>query len=398
MPNLRKSVSSPSLARKPEGASESRGSGLNFATEREIGSIGGIDAKGKLTVGVDNLISQQGVSIEVDATNKTVGFGAGIGSTRSKLGVNIGGKVKTNDDGSIDIKEASAAINIAGLGIEGSADYEGGRKGAISIAGAKVEIGVSKDGKKSLSLCYGVPGGEFCVTFEPDPGITVPAPAPTPISTSTPTPIIAAECHRSGKLLYGTLKRTISGGWKGLNPDGSIKKIYQYEYVYTPLPNGRFLRTYTLTIFATGATNTSQVEVTLNLWPALPDDSRFTQEIAEPIFPGVAYNGTVVDSYHEYFGGEENQVICLPNPNAPPPTPVSNPAIKIELPNYPQHYKPMECCDLIKEIYQYLGIAKLKKNKFPVSNAFLVPGGSGNDNCLDYYSILQAYLECLPTA
>jgi hypothetical protein len=55
----------------------------------------------------------------------------------------------------------------------------------------------------------------------------------------------------------------------------------------------------------------------------------------------------------------------------------------------------MDCCEKVEEIYKYLGIAKLKKNKFPVSNAFLVPGGSGNDNCFDYYAIVQALFRML---
>ncbi|MCC3589082.1 hypothetical protein, partial [Microcoleus sp. PH2017_28_MFU_U_A] len=39
-------------------------------------------------------------------------------------------------------------------------------------------------------------------------------------------------------------------------------------------------------------------------------------------------------------------------------TPVQIPQ---NLPNYPQRYKPMNCCDKVEEIYKYLGIAKMKK-------------------------------------
>jgi hypothetical protein len=76
-------------------------------------------------------------------------------------------------------------------------------------------------------------------------------------------------------------------------------------------------------------------------------------------------------------------------PKTPPPL------NKTQLPNYPQHLKRMDCCDKVDEIYKYLGIAKLKRNKFPVSNAFLVPGGTGNDNCIDYYAIMQALFRML---
>ena len=84
----------------------------------------------------------------------------------------------------------------------------------------------------------------------------------------------------------------------------------------------------------------------------------------------------------------------LPPPLPPPPSPPP-PINRLQLPNYPQHFKRMSCCDKVEEIYKYLGIAKLKRNKFPVSNAFLVPGGSGNDNCFDYYSIMQALFRML---
>jgi len=402
-PNLRKPT--PNLSKPSEGESfnaERKPSestdplkGLNITAQRELGTVGGVKSTARLTVGVDNLIEQQGIDIEIDATNRTAGFGAGIGSTKGKLGVNIGGKIGYDEEGKISIKGAEAGINIGGFGGSASIDEDEGIRGSISVAGAKVEIGIRPDGKKTLSLCYGVPGGELCVTFEPDEDIDTPTPTPTP--TLTPTPTSAAECVLSGKLLYGTIKRTISGGWKGLNPEGSIKKQFQHEYTYIHLQGNKFLRKQTYTNFS--STQTVVDEVILNLWRAQPDDSRFTQEIPDPMFPGVVYNGAGVSEYFETFGGQENQVICLPNPNSPPPSPSPSPSPsppnKIQLPNYPQRFKRMNCCDKVEEIYKYLGIAKLKRNKFPVSNAFLVPGGSGNDNCFDYYAIMQALFRML---
>ena len=85
----------------------------------------------------------------------------------------------------------------------------------------------------------------------------------------------------------------------------------------------------------------------------------------------------------------------LPPTPTPSPTPPPPPTNFLRLPNYPQYFKRMNCCDKVEEIYKYLGIAKLKRNKFPVSNAFLVPGGNGNDNCFDYYSIMQALFRML---
>lgn len=71
------------------------------------------------------------------------------------------------------------------------------------------------------------------------------------------------------------------------------------------------------------------------------------------------------------------------------------PYLPPRLPNQPTKIKPMNCCDKINEIYKYLGIAKLKKNKFPVSKAFLSPGGTGNENCEDYYQLNQALFRML---
>jgi len=402
-PNLRKSqpnLAKPSdsgtfnAARKPS-ESTSPLTGLNISAQQELGTIGGIKATGRLTVGVDNLIGQQGLNIEIDATNRTAGFGAGIGSTKGKLGVNSGGRVGYDENGNVKIKGAEAGINIGGFGGSASIDEDEGIRGSISVAGAKVEVGIAPDGKKTVSLCYGVPGGELCVTFEPDPGIEAPSPSPSP--TPTPTPVLAAGCVSSGGILYGAPSRSISGLWQGLNPDGSIRKQIQHEYIYTHVVGNLFLRRYNYTTFTATDSQTSgggTIEVYLNLWRARPDDSRFTQEIPDPMFPGYFNGGYAIGGD---FGGQENQVICLSRPGTPPPTPTPPipPTNKIQLPNYPQHIKPMNCCDKVEEIYKYLGIAKLKKNKFPVSNAFLVPGGSGNNDCIDYYAIAQALFRML---
>ncbi|MGB7711362.1 MAG: hypothetical protein WBL95_17825, partial [Microcoleus sp.] len=67
-------------------------------------------------------------------------------------------------------------------------------------------------------------------------------------------------------------------------------------------------------------------------------------------------------------------------PGAPPPKPED---------------KEMNCCDKIEKIYKYLGIAKLEKNKFKISKAFLVPGGKGTEDCTDYYEITQSLFRML---
>ncbi|MEG4323651.1 MULTISPECIES: hypothetical protein, partial [unclassified Microcoleus] len=55
----------------------------------------------------------------------------------------------------------------------------------------------------------------------------------------------------------------------------------------------------------------------------------------------------------------------------------------------------MDCCNQVEEIHKYLGIGKLKKNKFQVANTFLLPNGQGNSEQKDYYEITQALFKML---
>ena len=445
-PNLRKPQ--PNLSKSSEGGSFEAGQkpsestnplrGLNITAEREIGAVGGVKATGKLTVGVDQLIGQQGVNIELDATNRTAGFGAGIGSTKGKLGVNIGGKIGYDEEGNLSIRGAEAGVNIAGFGGSASIDENEGIRGSISVAGAKVELGISKEGKKTVSLCYGVPGGELCVILEPDEGLEIPptptpTPTPTPSPTPSPTPTPAppssgGAVESPGAFPPGSLPN--SGG------TGHCTVIVVRKYKEWGLYLGRtvsFKHSESNGIAIKDDRGNLRISGSfyyIRYWSEdkgeepLPPPSDFFNHLPP------WQRGTLVDSfsYGGFYGasGAEGQVykdintfnqayitdsrriIALsyevvysdcalsrtPPPPLPPP-PTSSPTNKIQLPNYPQHFKPMNCCDKVDEIYKYLGIAKLKKNKFPVSNAFLVPGGSGNDNCLDYYAIMQALFRML---
>lgn len=84
---------------------------------------------------------------------------------------------------------------------------------------------------------------------------------------------------------------------------------------------------------------------------------------------------------------------CIP---VKPPLPTTPPILAPPFPNPPQEkHMNDECCKLVKEIHKYLGIEKLKRNKFPVSNAFLAPGGSGDEQCFDQYEINQALFRML---
>ena len=389
--------------------------GLNITAEREIGTVGGIKTTTKLTVGVDELIGQQGLDIEIDATNRTAGFGAGIGSTKGKLGINIGGKIGYDEDGNLSVKGAEAGINIGGFGGSASIDEDEGVKGSVSAAGAKVEIGIDKDGKKSVSLCYGVPGGEICVTFESNEDIKTQTPTPSPSPTPTvpttlenplsyvPQPPIDADCKYWVKLFT-----SYENNWynnkivKSDSPDQETPDSYAANAVplgtIYPHSGGAFYYIRTSSgvherIFDKRNPNINQIIFESNyysnprlMYPINRTSVSFGRETT-----GYNNNGSPIFGEWQLLITQKYELKEVCDSFNPPPPPID----KIQLPNYPQHRKRMNCCDKVNEIYKYLGIAKLKKNKFPVSNAFLVPGGSGNDNCFDYYAIMQALFRML---
>ena len=441
-PSLRKSQ--PNLSKPSEGGSSNAGrkssegtnplSGLNLTGERELGSAGGVKATGKLTVGVDNLIGQQGVDIEIDATNRTAGLGVGIGSTKGKLGVNIGGKIGYDETGKISIRGAEAGINIGGFGGSASIDEDEGIRGSVSIAGAKVEIGIAPDGKKSVSLCYGVPGGELCVTFEPEPGTETPIPIPIPTPPTPPTPVPppppSVSVPNGNNLYWAIVGQQV---WSPATPvQVSFPAIKE-----SGIPTGQYLIPFTVERTTTSRNNVydrpekhrvkkGQYAPYALVWVgyfweplasavAVLSTEKYNE--ATGVWESASYRPLVLALFgtgkelNKFFAKDKEDAyetagrVYIPGTTTPllyhayvvgfyfPVMLV--PLNKVQLPNYPQHFKPMNCCNKVEEIYKYLGIAKLKKNKFPVSNAFLVPGGSGNDDCFDYYSIMQALFRML---
>ncbi len=490
-PNLRKN--SPDLSKPSEGASfnatrkasESTNplQGLNISSERELGSTNGIKATGKLTVGIENLLPQQGVEFELDATNRTLGAGAEIGSTRGKLGVNIGAKVGYDETGKLSIKAASAGINIAGIGGSASLDEREGTQVSISVAGASLGVGLSPDGKPSLTIGYAVPGGSVEIKFEPPgkevevppkpfvtelppelkqslepipptefPFVTSEPPIPLFVTVTPPKAYIPTEVdeNRICRIVVSVSKNTAEWRW-GMGPyygegvrtfsesrtaeydtngilTGNVRRIidsFYYVYYrqsdypgidltpyqinrktnsdtgykpilprpsiypwYLPIKNYPYLKT--TTPFITRNLGVEGVEEWWGYEKAMYEAIDRLCKISPPIptteVPNVSYYtyrfikaAPAITQYSieaHYCGNED----VLKNPN---------------LPNPPQQFKPMECCDKVNEIYKYLGIAKLKKNKFKVARQFLVPRTAGNEECEDYYSISEALFKML---
>ncbi|MEG4855728.1 hypothetical protein QUB10_33325, partial [Microcoleus sp. B5-D4] len=457
--------SEPSFARKD---SESTPNSTELGITRELGSVAGITVEARAKVDLESLLPAQGISIQRDESNNTLSIGAGLGSTRGKLGVNIGAEMGFNPDGTTTLKSASGGVNVAGFGIEGRAGQGG--SGGLALTGFGITIDVAKDEKGGISggISIRLPGGELGIGFQPNGTEIVEVPPPEPytsppnsdIETFTapwtpvyppkwgketespnpplfppppsrpappPEPVENKICKMvvvfssANHYLYwikdyrysgdGSVERGSafveyddSGKLTGFV--GSYKQYYSWEeYIHYP-PRS----------FYNNVDNPTLVPV--------PEPSRNWKPSSYFAFVQRQLAGASVVEYwgeeRAIYGYLESRVSVQPGWNAIYDTtphvwyyyssssggklfykivahwcgdkPTRKP---IQLPNYPQQIKPMDCCDKVEEIYKYLGIAKLKKNKFPVSNAFLVPGGKGNDNCIDYYSITQALFRML---
>jgi len=407
-PNLRKPQ--PNLARPSNNgtfnaerkASESTSplTGLNISARQELGTVGGVKATGTLTVGVDNLIGQQGLNIEIDATNRTAGFGAGIGSTKGKLGVNIGGRVGYDENGNVRIKGAEAGINIGGFGGSASIDEDEGIKGSISVAGAKVEVGISPDGKKTVSLCYGVPGGELCVTFEPDPGTELPIPTPPPPPAPTPAPepgegISIPDSEAIGWVIIDEIYENYASSGTGprlrstriyLNtandidiPVSTARTPFEIIGTYNVYPlsmrkvtKNRTSRLRSVSVLledgrqASGSfvISDSASEDGNQSWYPTPSDGSYSLIQS---FIGRAKDFNKLNEYMKLKKEENLRNLASTPPGQSrfytawtlratqfiPLFPERQP--QQQLPNYPQHLKRMDCCDKVEEIYKYLG-------------------------------------------
>ncbi|MEG4485262.1 hypothetical protein [Microcoleus sp. D2_18a_B4] len=500
--NLRKSPdlskpSEPSLARKND-ASENTPNSTQLGIARELGSVAGITIEGRAKVDLESLLPAQGISINRDESKNTLSIGAGVGSTRGKLGVNIGAEIGFNPDGSTTLKSASGGVNVAGFGIEGKIGQGGGGL-AVTILGVTVDVAKDEKGGISGGISIRLPGGEIGIGFQPGveqkeiiveptpiipPGEedNVPPPPPTgsppQVNTMTPDELIPYKerdetfggetFEDNTNLLQGNgiayvlvcgqavsssvshgVYDVLSGYFDNGHTTSTSTRCYAEGGGLTNnrLPNGNvdistvYFKTDVIVKVVTIGTkpeypviydrynNGSRASVVYNYTPyrsfslvgcnVWSSNGNFAyQEVASSSASPTDFQGSGGEGTQGFlFRGPQNAIAdWIRQENPKPHNNVSNisgtrrnryrvckvvplePQVKLspQLPNHPQQTnKPMDCCDKVEEIYKYLGIAKLKKNKFPVSNAFLVPGGKGNDNCIDYYAITQALFRML---
>lgn len=443
----RKSESSGGSFSARKKSNESQNSKLGFQAEEGLGSVGGIKAEGRLTVGIDNLIGQQGVKVEYDAKNKTVGFDAGVGSTKSKLGISLGGEVKVEEDGTVTIRRVKGGVNIAGFGIEGEADAEGGVAGTISIFGLRVGAARDAEGKPSLTIGYAVPGGEISITFSPDEEKKTEEEAEEeseeePDNPGAPLPplnVVAGGSYMIQDEIYDSQL----GVWMEWGTDrwayfrNPPSKQIPHKSKYPPDVAEELCHTLTKSQVETMVTLPGYEHFIGNWFYGMPDNEFSSRKniVSETtyIFALGRVHQKVQTYYRWYIWLETGEIFSSPAiiyaapgdsvytlPNwgrgtlweftdwvlldsqfttlircDEPPEPPEPPPGPPPLPNPPQKRKKMNCCEKVEEIYKYLGIAKIKRNKFKVGNQMMVPGGKGNSFAHDYYEVTELLFKTL---
>lgn len=411
---------------------------LGITGTRELGSIGGITATGDATAYVPLPTSLQ---LEINPVEQSVKAGVGFDLGRV-LGLEIGGEIKRTPTGGISVENASFGVNVLGFGVSAEGKGSESSKLGVSAFGVSVEVANDKDGKISTRIGFSLPGISTGVTFAPDgempgadtgsgvvapqtqPGIAFPAPA-APKGCNKGYVSYTAKSYLKLRIdsndpVAGYTKTyedvsiaTRESDLKKNNPDlATLSNSGVEEYLadrlqpctYFFLENTKPIRYYR------GSSPSNTIEISESASEA-SGANIMTVTSSYYIRTGETYvaNGNIINRsqatfYRERIGvGDDNKTLwsgwllgrftyyylkCVGDTT---PTKMS----PINLPNYPQKYKPMDCCDKIEEIHKYLGIGRFKKNKFKLSNAFLVPGGKGETAIEDYYELTEALFRML---
>lgn len=477
----------------------------------------GITNKESIEVGFDDLLKNNRVSGSINPQDKSANIDLGFGSSKNKLGGGLSLGIDFRD-GWIPNISLDISASIAGFGGGIGIDTRGGGSLSAQVAGGSIKVATDKDGNKSLTFCYGVPGFEICNQYSPtskNPStkprpivlgrqsplrnkrpklpkarivprkkpvakprkrpvpqprpapIPTPTPAPTPpkpprpptpTPTPTPTPKKPVPSPRPPKPKRPTpppLPPPISRTFKDCYPPGTMVTatplkyvlgvdsiMYFSEWAGVVTPNTKWGEETTIDyLYDASQPNSVGVVKSIRNWNSEPrigkkypgawrawDDTDTTASIAPPRIARFKIeeflalkikprgepipwppNTQFAGQGQAHWGGETWQIIDPPfedcptiNDDKPPtgngkiprPKSPSSPPVP-RLPNQPTKIKPMNCCDKVEEIYKFLGIAKMKKHKFKVAKAFLSPGGTGNEECEDYYALAQALFRML---
>jgi hypothetical protein len=390
-------------------------SGLNFTAEQDIGAVGGVGVSVRASVGTDGLIGKQGVSIEANATNNTLKVGAGLGSARGKLGGNIGAILGHDENGNTVVKGAEVAINIGGFGGEVSVDDEGNTKLGISVAGVRVEVARDENGRKTLSICYSIPGGEICAVFEPEPETELPPmpePEPQPV---TPDPDKGISVPGTDQLMWvpcSTRKTYPDGVWietritvRNKNEKAADAKHLPFEMEVSEFSShsgeregarftvdkGTYMYNFNM--------STEGIDPRRGFFKIQKGSSNAYKIWYYGEFGGFIDSGTninkLIDANNANNGASPNAqyLITFKPVDFIPVGEVKSKPNRAS--NRPNQIKPMNCCDKVEKIYKYLGIEKIERKKLKMAKAFLVPGGTGDILNDDYYEVVENIIRML---
>ncbi|MGL5927104.1 hypothetical protein [Chroococcidiopsis sp.] len=365
---------------------------------RELGSYGGISGVADAQIDLGNIAAQKAsITVNPVAQSAQVEIELGI-----KKGLEVSGSIEaTRTPTGIEISNVSFGVNALGFGVNAEGKGNESSKLGIQVFGAKVEIASDKEGRTSVRIGFELPGIEAGITLQPDgkkkesevskpvefPG----APPEINKSVSSLPPInFANNClvwEYSIVTIFGYM--TANGEFFAeLNvterpepPDRFKIRVQNGGALYYP--------PYTLCSNPRGACDISDPYV--DFIGIYSGHATYSPNGRGAYFFTNAHNKRYAKSRLTgkwHMISEEYREIRsnCPKPQIVTPT---------NLPNLPQQYKPMNCCDKIEEIYKYLGIAKLKKHKMKIAKAFLAPGGKGTEDCEDYYQITQALFRML---
>ncbi|MCC3447465.1 MAG: hypothetical protein JGK04_08435 [Microcoleus sp. PH2017_39_LGB_O_B] len=378
---------------------------LGVSGTRELGSYGGISAVGDAAAGIAEL-GAPGVSININPAEQSAKAEVDLG-IKQGFGVSFGGEIKRTPTG-VSVENVSFGVNVLGFGVNAEGNGSESSKLGVSALGFKIEVANDKDGKTSIRLGYEIPGARGGVTFAPD-GEKAIIEKPIELDTSKPDSIstVPMPTFKKGARYW---EWTYVEGWYEptfrYNPQtGKRELVAYYRKRESPYPQSLITVGNCFGEDSFTPTLSGEAEVFFRTASEGTDDpskalQRFERSSVYNVYCANSHTGwmytQLVSKY--YMRAETDQdwtlvSITIKQIREYDAVPTQQ-QVPQNLPNYPQRYKPMNCCDKVEEIYKYLGIAKMKK-KFKVAKQFLVPGGNGNEECEDYYALCEALFRML---
>lgn len=391
---------------------------LGISGSKPLGSIGGVNITQTASLDLGSIVGPQGLIVGANPVEKSLTLGVAGGISKF-LGGEASVTIEPGGFLGAEITGVSFGVNVLGFGASAENDGSNSSSFSISAFGGKIAIGSHEDGTTSVSIGISLPGFETGITFQPDGTIVIPfipPSSPDGIGVS-PDDIgdLSADCAYfvavvtrvyyiidSGFISYqGSTNYFQSYGQTQIGKGtADIGRVYNCGFrTSKSAPNGWGCDVDW--IVPPGGGGYSEV------WTPAPrvvgaNFERFSWQIGSRIETGRSLQQTWIPYWKGLEARNGWKIFIHLQPLygscAIAPTPDSDtPILQIvgqNLPNYPQNYKRMDCCEQVKEIYKYLGIAKMKK-KFKVAKQFLAPGGQGNEECEDYYALSEALFRML---